>query len=99
MRLSELVNAATELLKTTGKISYRALRREFELDDETLDDLKHELRVGPSTGEVLGRSIRKDDRHTDYVPVGHSINLAARFRASSSWRYRQSNFSGEPLRR
>ena len=24
------------------------------------------------------RSIRKDDLHTDYVPVGHSTNLAAR---------------------
>ena len=70
MRLSELANAAIELLKTTGKISYRALRREFDLDDETLDDLKHELRVGPSAGEVLVRSIRKDDLHRDYVPVG-----------------------------
>src|SRR5215471_8985126 len=24
------------------------------------------------------RSIRKDDLHTDYVPIGHSVNLAAR---------------------
>ena len=70
MRFSELVNAATELLTTTGKISYRAPRREFELDDETRDDLKHELRVGANTGEVLVRSIRKDDLHTDDVPVG-----------------------------
>src|SRR5262249_54483068 len=29
-------------------------------------------------GEVVVRSIRKDDLHTDYVPVGHSTNLAAR---------------------
>ena len=36
------------------------------------------LRVGINTGEVVVRSIRKDDLHTDYVPVGHSINLAAR---------------------
>jgi hypothetical protein len=27
---------------------------------------------------VVVRSIRKDDLHTDYVPVGHSTNLAAR---------------------
>ena len=84
MRFFELVKVATELLKTTGKICYRALRREFDLDNETLNDLKHELRVGPSTGEVLVRSIRKGDLHRDYVPVGHSINLAARIRASSS---------------
>jgi class 3 adenylate cyclase/tetratricopeptide (TPR) repeat protein len=36
------------------------------------------MRVGINTGEVVLRSIRKDDLHTDYVPVGHSTNLAAR---------------------
>lgn len=37
-----------------------------------------QIRVGVNTGEVVVRSIRKDDVHTDYVPVGHSTNLAAR---------------------
>src|SRR5206468_3528806 len=36
------------------------------------------LRVGVNTGEVVVRSIRKEDLHTDYVPVGHSTNLASR---------------------
>ena len=36
------------------------------------------MRVGVNTGEVVVRSIRKDDLHTDYIPVGHSTNLAAR---------------------
>jgi len=36
------------------------------------------MRVGTNTGEVVLRSIRKDDLHADYVPVGHSTNLAAR---------------------
>jgi class 3 adenylate cyclase len=36
------------------------------------------LRVGVNTGEVVVRSIHKEDLHTDYVPVGHSTNLAAR---------------------
>jgi class 3 adenylate cyclase/predicted ATPase len=36
------------------------------------------MRVGINTGEVVLRSIRKDDLHADYVPVGHSTNLAAR---------------------
>ena len=36
------------------------------------------MRVGVNTGEVVVRSIRKDDLHVDYVPVGHSTNLAAR---------------------
>ena len=37
-----------------------------------------QMRVGVNTGEVVLRSIRKDDLHTDYVPVGHSTNLASR---------------------
>jgi class 3 adenylate cyclase/predicted ATPase len=36
------------------------------------------MRIGVNTGEVVVRSIRKDDLHADYVPVGHSTNLAAR---------------------
>src|SRR5581483_1312048 len=36
------------------------------------------MRIGVNTGEVVVRSIRKDDLHTDYIPVGHSTNLAAR---------------------
>ncbi len=36
------------------------------------------MRVGLNTGEVVLRSIRKEDLHADYVPVGHSTNLAAR---------------------
>ena len=36
------------------------------------------MRVGLNTGEVVVRSIQKDDLHADYVPVGHSTNLAAR---------------------
>ena len=34
--------------------------------------------MGVNTGEVVVRSIRKDDLHTDYVPVGHATGLAAR---------------------
>jgi class 3 adenylate cyclase/predicted ATPase len=37
-----------------------------------------QIRVGVNTGDVVVRSIRKDDLHTDYVPIGHSSSLAAR---------------------
>src|SRR5215510_3614916 len=37
-----------------------------------------QIRVGINTGEVVLRSVRKDDLHTDYVPVGHSTSLASR---------------------
>ena len=37
-----------------------------------------QIRVGLNTGEVVLRSIRKDDLHTEYTPIGHSTSLAAR---------------------
>ncbi len=37
-----------------------------------------EIRVGLNTGEVVVRSIRTDDAHTEYTPIGHSMSLAAR---------------------
>src|SRR5712692_5133811 len=37
-----------------------------------------QIRMGINTGEVVVRSIRKDDLHTDYVPIGHSTNVASR---------------------
>jgi class 3 adenylate cyclase/predicted ATPase len=43
-----------------------------------------QLRVGLNSGAVVVRSIRKDDLHTDYVPVGHSTSLAARMESLAS---------------
>ena len=62
---------------------YAALRMQEEMglyaDDVRLKyGAALAMRVGVNTGEVVVRSIRKDDLHTDYVPVGHSTNLAAR---------------------
>jgi len=37
-----------------------------------------QIRVGIHSGEVVVRSIRKDDLHTDYDPVGHTIHIASR---------------------
>jgi len=37
-----------------------------------------QIRVGVHTGEVVVRSIRTDDLHTEYDPVGHTIHIASR---------------------
>ncbi|HYL60446.1 MAG TPA: adenylate/guanylate cyclase domain-containing protein, partial [Candidatus Acidoferrales bacterium] len=37
-----------------------------------------EIRIGVNTGEVVVQSIRTDDAHTEYTPIGHSTSLAAR---------------------
>lgn len=44
MKFSELVDQASEFLRRRERVSYRALKREFDLDDEALEDLKEELR-------------------------------------------------------
>ncbi|SOE85471.1 adenylate/guanylate cyclase [Burkholderia sp. YR290] len=42
------------------------------------------IRVGVHTGEVVVRSIRKDDLHTDYDPVGYTIHIASRMEMTAA---------------
>jgi len=37
-----------------------------------------QVRVGVNAGEVVVRTIRTGDAHTEYAPIGHSISLASR---------------------
>ena len=43
MKFSEIVKEARALLQDSGRITYRALKLEFDLDDDRLDALKEEL--------------------------------------------------------
>jgi class 3 adenylate cyclase/tetratricopeptide (TPR) repeat protein len=43
MTFFELVEQVSELLKRHGRVTYRALQRQFGLDDDYLEDLKSEL--------------------------------------------------------
>ncbi len=43
MDFDEILERTIELLKRQGRVSYGALKRRFEIDDEYLDDLKIEL--------------------------------------------------------
>jgi class 3 adenylate cyclase/predicted ATPase len=65
---------------------YAALRMQEEMrryaDRERLQrGVPLQIRVGLNTGEVVVRSIRTDDLHTDYVPIGHATSLAARLQS------------------
>ncbi len=40
-----------------------------------------QVRVGVNTGEVVVRSIKTDEEHTEYTPIGHSTSLASRLQA------------------
>ena len=43
MTFSEVLIQVREWLHREGQVSYRALKRQFQLDDEYLEDLKAEL--------------------------------------------------------
>jgi class 3 adenylate cyclase/tetratricopeptide (TPR) repeat protein len=62
---------------------YAALRMQEELrrySDKLLADGRAplEMRVGINTGEVVVRSITTGSGKTEYMPIGHTANLAAR---------------------
>jgi predicted ATPase/class 3 adenylate cyclase len=62
---------------------YAALRLQEELkrySDRMRQDgrLPLQARVGVNTGEVVVRSIQTGAAHTEYTPIGHTANLAAR---------------------
>jgi class 3 adenylate cyclase len=65
---------------------YAALRMQEELRRYSAKlreagNVAVESRVGVNTGEVVVRSIKTDDTHTEYTPIGHSTSLAARMEA------------------
>ncbi len=53
MTFDEILDQAIEILQRRGRETYRTLKRQFNLDDETLEDLKFELVEGqqPATDE------------------------------------------------
>ena len=43
MTFEEILQQTISILQNRGRVSYRALKRQFNLDDDYLDDLKAEL--------------------------------------------------------
>jgi hypothetical protein len=43
MTFEEVLDQAIALLQRRGRVTYRTLQRQFQLDDEALKDLKDEL--------------------------------------------------------
>ena len=44
------------------------------------------IRVGVNIGEVVVRTIKTGETHTEYAPIGHSVSLASRLQALASHR-------------
>jgi len=54
----EVVDQVVALVRTRQRLSYRALTREFDLDEEYLEDLKEELRFShPEIADEDGRGL------------------------------------------
>ena len=43
MDFYEVIDQVTDLLRSRGQVTYRALKRQFDLDDDFLEDLEEEL--------------------------------------------------------
>lgn len=66
-----------------------------------------QIRIGVHSGEVVVRAIHKDDLHTDYDPVGHTIHIASRLEglanissilvSASTYRLTEGHFSFKAL--
>jgi len=67
MTFEELLDQAIALLQRRGRLTYRALKRQFDLDDDYLEDLKAELIQGQrlaidEDGDVLVWTGDTDER-------------------------------------
>jgi hypothetical protein len=46
MNFEEILDQAIAMLQRRGRVTYRTLKRQFQLDDDALEDLKEELIYG-----------------------------------------------------
>ena len=64
MDFYDLIDQALDLLRGRGRVSYRALKRQFDLDDETIQDLKDAI--------LFDHPEAKDEHGQGLVWVGRS---------------------------
>src|SRR5688572_8731319 len=57
MEFYEVLDQVIDLLKQRGRMTYRTLRRQFALDEETLEDLKDELLFSHPVVDEDGRGL------------------------------------------
>ncbi len=56
MTFEELLDQAIDLLRRRGRVTYRALKLHFQLDDATLEVLKDELLYGQQPWRSMRRT-------------------------------------------
>jgi len=76
MTFDELLARVTELLQRQGRVSYRALKRRFSLDDDYLEDLKDEL--------IKAKRLARDEEGAVLVWTGNTTVANSRVSVASS---------------
>src|SRR5262245_45986535 len=69
MTFDEILTQVLELLQRDGRVSYRALRRRFDLDEEYLEDLKAEI--------IQAKKLAVDEGSAVLVWTGGSTTASA----------------------
>ena len=69
MTFEEILDQAIAMLQRRGRLTYGALKRQFQLDDAYVDDLKTEL--------IEGQRLAVDERGTVLVWTGETVSGAA----------------------
>jgi hypothetical protein len=82
MTFEEILDQAIAMLQRRGRLTYGALKRQFQLDDAYLDDLKAEL--------IEGQRLAVDEQGRVLVWAGDAAVTAApprlRHRTAPRWR-------------
>src|SRR5215813_7199655 len=68
MTFDEILEQAIEMLRRRGRLTYRALKRQFDLDDAYLDDLKEEL--------IYGQRLARDEDDRVLVWLGETASAS-----------------------
>ena len=78
MTFEEILDQAIAMLQRRGRLTYGTLKRQFQLDDAALEDLKNELDSGVFGGLTLvdtASDSRPEDNHPIW-PLPGRLSLA-----------------------
>src|SRR5260370_29620132 len=77
MGFYEILDQVVDLLRRRGRVTYRALQREFQLDEDALNDLKDELLYAhPEARDDAGRGLVWAGAPDTALPVAASLASA-----------------------
>ena len=69
MTFEEILDAVIAMLQRRGRVTYSTLKRQFQLDEDALSDLKEELLFAhPQVRDEAGRGLVLDRRHWQCAP-------------------------------